>query len=148
MVSPKRSGGFTPRHIGDGPQAQMVHALLRSIDACAAIDPQLPAKLGMGDSLCRLTAVLLDPKLLHELAADLQRCQERAGRNAFDELLDDIRAHLDQPLRLSDLEARSQYSSRALQYAFRQRLGCTPRQWIRQQWLERVMEQLQQGDRR
>lgn len=115
VPSPRRSGGFAPWQISEGPQAQMVHALLRSIDASSAVNPQLPARLGMGDSLCRLAAVLLYPELLHESPGDLQRWQERAGRSAFDELLDFIRAHLDQPLRLSDLEARSHYSSRALQ---------------------------------
>lgn len=135
MVSPRRSGAFSPQQLGDGPQSQMVTALLRSLDACAAVHPQLPAKLCVGDSLCRVAAVLLYPELLHESPGDLQRWQERDGRSAFDNLLDYIRAHLDQPLRLSELEARSNYSSRALQYAFRQRLGCTPKEWIRQQRL-------------
>lgn len=147
IASPRRSAVFAPQQISTGPQAEAVHGLLRSIDAAAAIDPQLPARLGMGDSLCRLAAVLLYPALLHEQPVDQQRWLERDGRRAFNDLLDHIRANLDQPLRLSDLEARSHYSSRALHYAFRQRLDCTPRQWIRQQRLERAMEQLQQGDR-
>ncbi len=66
VPSPRRSGGFAPWQISEGPQAQMVHALLRSIDASSAVNPQLPARLGMGDSLCRLAAVLLYPELLHE----------------------------------------------------------------------------------
>ncbi len=35
--------------------------------------------------------------------------------------------NLDRPLRLSELEARSHYSSLALQYAFRELLGCLQR---------------------
>jgi transcriptional regulator GlxA family with amidase domain len=95
-----------------------------------------------------LVATMLQPALLvQEPARDLQRWRERDGRQAFDELIDYIRANLDQPLHLSELEARSHYSSRALQYAFRQRLGCTPRQWIREQRLERAMAQLELGGR-
>ena len=46
----------------------------------------------------------------------------------------------------SDLEARSHYSRRALQYAFPARLDCTPKQWIRRQRLNLAMEQLRQGE--
>ena len=62
--------------------------------------------------LCTLAgaAALLDPELLVVEPADLGRCWERDGRGSFDELIDYIRANLDQPLRLSDLEARSHYS--------------------------------------
>jgi len=84
---------------------------------------------------------------MEETAADRRRIHGRAGGSSFDELIDTIRANLDQPLRLSDLEARSHYSSCALQYAFRERLGCTPRQWIREQRLEKAMRQLEQGAR-
>ncbi|MFM9089939.1 MAG: hypothetical protein ACKOPT_17785, partial [Cyanobium sp.] len=66
---------------------------------------------------------------------------DRRSGAAFDELLDYIRAHLDQPLRLSDLEARSFYSRRALQYAFRDKLNTTPLQWIREQRLSRAVAQ-------
>ena len=141
-------GQFAPLSRPDGPEAQLVHGLLRTMNAAAGLDPRLPARLGCDDSLHRLVATMLQPALLvEEPARDLQRWRERDGSQAFDELIDYIRANLDQPLRLSELEARSHYSSRALQYAFRQRLGCTPRQWIREQRLERAMAQLEQGGR-
>jgi AraC-like DNA-binding protein len=126
-------------------QARQVHALLQHLDACLGCHPALPSQLGLDDVLLRMVLSWLQPQLLEEQPADSQRIRERAGRDSFDELIDYIRANLDQPLRLSDLEARSHYSSRALQYAFRERLGCTPRQWIRQQRLEKAMGQLQQG---
>jgi len=142
-----RFARFAPLSCPDGPQARMVHALLHAIDPAAGVNPRLPAQLGYDDSLHRLVATLLQPALVHQEPADLQRWRERDGRRAFDALLDYIGANLDQPLRLSDLEARSHYSSRALQYAFRERLGCTPKQWIRQQRLERALEQLQHSER-
>ena len=128
-------------------QARQVHALLQHLDACLGCHPSLPAQLGLDDVLLRMVVSWLQPQLLEEQPAEQQRIRERAGRDSFDDLIDYIRANLDQPLRLSDLEARSHYSSRALQYAFRERLGCTPRQWIRQQRLERAMAQLEQGGR-
>jgi AraC-like DNA-binding protein len=138
--------GFGPLEL-DSIQARQLHALLRHLDACVHFHSALPAQLGLDDVLLRLVVSWLQPQLLEEPAADQLRIRERAGSSCFDALIDYIRANLDQPLRLSDLEARSHYSSRALQYAFRERLGCTPRQWIRRQRLERAMEQLQQGDR-
>ena len=144
-ATPPRFAAFAPLTCPQGPQAQLLQSVLQAVDAAAAVHPRLPAQLGYDDTLHRLAATLLHPALLHEEASDLQRWRERDGRRAFDDLLDYIQAHLDQPLRLSDLEARSLYSSRALQYAFRQKLGCTPKQWIRQQRLERALEQLQQN---
>jgi AraC-like DNA-binding protein len=141
---PARFRGFSPRELG-GLQARQLHALMRHLDTCVQCHPGLPAQLGLDDLLLRLVVTWLQPQLLAESAAD-QWCHcARGGSSSFDGLIDYIRTNLDQPLRLSDLEARSHYSSRALQYAFRERLGCTPRQWIRQQRLERALEQLQQG---
>ena len=126
-------------------QARQLHALLQHLDTCLGSHPALPARLGLDDVLLRLVVSWLQPQLLEETAADRRRIHGRAGGSSFDELIDTIRANLDQPLRLSDLEARSHYSSRALQYAFREQLGCTPRQWIREQRLEQALAQLEQG---
>ena len=144
-ASPQAFSGFKPLGIPSGPSARLLHGQLQSINASTALDPQLAIQLGYDDILIRLIATLLNPALLHQDATDQLRWQERDGRAAFDELIDYIRANLDQPLRLSDLEARSHYSSRALQYAFRKRLGCSPKQWIREQRLEHAMQQVQQS---
>lgn len=130
------SGVFPVLHWPTGsPTAQMVRAQLRAIDQCVAVRPDLPRHLGLDDVIHRCVASWLKPQLLSEEPPDLQRWRERAGRGSFDELLDHIRANLHQPLRLSDLETRSHYSRRALQYAFKERLGCSPKQWIRDQRL-------------
>jgi AraC-like DNA-binding protein len=137
---------FSARELS-GVQARQLHALLHHLDSCLGCHPALPAQLGLDDLLLRLVVSWLQPQLLQERPGDRQRILERAGRSSFDELLDYMRANLDQPLRLSDLERRSHYSKRALQYAFRKKLGCTPHQWIRQQRLEKAMRQLEQGAR-
>lgn len=141
-LPPRWSVVFAPQALNTH-QAGPIHSLLHHIDACAAVDPSLPAQLGLDDVIHRMAAMLLDPSLRIDEPKDLQRCHERSGRNAFDALLDYIRANLDQPLRLSDLEARSHYSRRALQYAFREKLNTTPMQWIREQRLALAMARLQ-----
>ena len=128
--------------------AQGVHALIRHIDDCFSVGPLVAARLGLDDVLHRSAAALLEPELLTEEPADLLRHRERSGKDAFDELIDYIRANLAQPLRMSDLEARSHYSRRALQYTFRDRLGCSPKQWIREQRLTLALEQLQAEGKR
>jgi AraC-like DNA-binding protein len=99
------------------PQATVIQQLIRTIDACLAAGPQVAMRLGLDDQLQRTVASLLQPELLSEEPDDL--------------------------LRMSDLEARSHYSRRALQYAFQERLGCSPKQWIREQRLALALEQLQ-----
>jgi AraC-like DNA-binding protein len=134
---------FPLRHL----QASDVYSLislLQYINSCCSIDPQLPMCLGLEDVILRQVACWLQPDLLAAPLGQTSTPVNRRSRSAFDELLDYIRAHLDQPLRLSDLEARSFYSRRALQYAFREKLNTTPVQWIREQRLARAMEQLQE----
>ena len=58
-------------------------------------------------------------------------------------MLDFIKWNLAKPLNLTQLEMQSHYSRRALQYTFRERLGCTPLQWIRNQRLDLARLSLQ-----
>jgi AraC-like DNA-binding protein len=140
--------GSSPLSLPSGPQAQMVHHLLHTINASLTLHPEAANHLALDDTLHRAAAALLHPPLLSEEPADLERYRDTAGRTSFDDLIDYIRAHLDQPLRLTDLEARSHYSRRALQYAFRQRLNTTPKQWIREQRLALALEHLQRDGER
>lgn len=129
-------------------QGEAIHSLLRTIDACRAMGPAVASHLGLGDVIHRNAAALLQPAILQDDPADLLRYRDPDGRRSFDDLIDYIRAHLDQPLRLSDLEAQSHYSRRALQYAFRERLNSTPKQWIREQRLVLALEELRREPRR
>jgi transcriptional regulator GlxA family with amidase domain len=69
-------------------------------------------------------------------------------QETLDDLIAFIQANLDQPLNLAILENYTHYSKRALQYAFRQRLGCTVSQWIRSQRLDLAYQCLQQAETR
>lgn len=110
------------------------------------VDRRLPTQLALDDVLHRQGAVLLAPSLLEETPTDGERLRTRQGKSAFDDRLDCLRANLDQPPRLSDLEARSHDSRRSLQYAFRQKFSASPKQWIRQERLALAMERLRQED--
>lgn len=105
----------------------------------------LLSHLQVDDLIYRLLALLLFPRL----AALLE--EGRAGdpisrTRIFEQLLEWIHSHLDQPIQLSDLEQRSGYSRRHLQASFQQRFGCGPIQWIRRQRLEQARLALLQAD--
>jgi len=121
----------------------MLRQLIDQVDALLDLSPILLERLQLDDQIYRLMAALMVPKLTQQSAYDRLCCREREGRDAFDELIDYIKANLDQPLNLTVLESRSHYSRRALQYAFRERLGCTATQWIRQQRLDLARQLLE-----
>ena len=140
---PCEPGELPPLALAPGPQAQLIHRMLRTIDASLALGRSVAAHLAFDDVLHRTAATLLHPELLWAEPADLLCHRDgRAPRN-FDILIDYILANLDQPLTLSDLEARSHYSRRSLQYAFQEQLQCSPKQWIREQRLTVAMRKFQ-----
>jgi len=134
------------RSISDGQrptlQRGLRQLLLWSTDI-AAISQSLVDRLPVDELIHGLVAALLFEDLRREGPVERLQQRERTGRDGFDELLVYIRQHLDQPLNLSALEQRSFYSRRALQYAFRDRLGCTATQWIRMQRLDLAQRLLQ-----
>ncbi len=70
-----------------------------------------------------------------------------AGRDRrMGELIAHIEANLHGPLTLASLSARSGWSRRTLQYAFQERFGCGPMQWVRRQRLEAARRALEQAD--
>jgi AraC-like DNA-binding protein len=124
------------------PLARTLHCLLGSVDCCLDSAPRLARHLGFDDVILRSVASWLRPELLERDEGAAVR--ESGARDALDALIDYIRANLDQPLRLSDLEQRCHYSRRALEYAFRERFNTSPKQWIRAQRLLKAMELLRQ----
>lgn len=124
------------------PLARALHSLLRSIDTCLGSEPRLAAHLGFDDMILRGVAGWLRPELLEQDRGAAVR--ETGARDSLDSLINYIRANLDQPLLLSDLEKRCHYSRRALEYAFRERFNTSPKQWIRAQRLQKAIEQLRQ----
>lgn len=112
--------------------------LLFAIDQCSAA-PQMLDRSGLDDALHRLLVMLLQPEMF--LGDPVRPKPPR--RYQIDDVCDYILANLDQKLTLSDLEPISGLSSRVLQYAFRERFGCSPMQWVNDQRLEQVRALIQ-----
>ena len=95
----------------------------------------------LDDLLLRQIVAVLAPALL----AEPPLADPEPTSCVIDELVDWFHAHCHEPISLSELEQRSHYSRRSLQYAFKARFGCGPMQDLRRQrlWLARQrLEQL------
>ena len=95
----------------------------------------VPDLLRLDDLLVRQIVEVLAPALF----ADRTAPDPEISDCAIDTLVDWIHAHCHEPISLSDLEERSHYSRRSLQYTFKARFGCGPMQYLRRQrlWLAR-----------
>lgn len=120
-------------------QASLLDMLSVSLRGFAALMDANAAVLGtlaLDQHLLGLIAVLAVADGSQESGGDSPLRPHGSARDAVDDLISYIKANLDQPLNLTVLQNRSHYSRRALQYAFRERLGCTVTQWIRAQRLD------------
>jgi AraC-like DNA-binding protein len=124
---------------------EVLHHLLSSASELASSHPILLTRLGILNQLSLLTALLASPSLRHPLVADSSESNDEGVNGAIDELTAYMLTHLGEPLNLSQLEKHSHYSRRSLQYAFREKFGCTITQWIRSQRLDLAYEQLKSG---
>jgi AraC-like DNA-binding protein len=102
--------------------------------------PELVPMLGLDDLFDRWVVALLAPATVRQqLVAQTAQAPSRA---ALDTVCAHVLANLERPIRLSDLEDVSGQSRRALQYAFRRHLDCTPLQWVMQQRLALASKRL------
>lgn len=128
--------------------SRAMHASLREVLAMASQlieqSEDLLERLELDLLIYRLLAALVVPELRESDALGRLRSRQREGGDRFEELIAYLEEHLHEPLSLHQLEAMSHYSRRALQYAFLERLGCSPTQWIRSKRLERARRELQQ----
>jgi AraC-like DNA-binding protein len=102
----------------------------------------VPESLRLDDLLLRQIVDLLASGLLAESAAP----EPSEMDAAIDNLIDWMHAHRHEPISLTELEQRSHYSRRYLQYAFKARFGCGPMQYLRRQRLWRARRRLAQAD--
>jgi AraC-like DNA-binding protein len=130
---------------GSAREPSLPRSLLQSlhlVDSLLSPQGTVPAALRLDDLICRQLVLMLCPELMgDELGAG--RAPLSAG---FDLLLEWLSSRVTEPLSLSEMEARSGYSRRALQRAFQQRFGCGPMQWLRRRRLELALEQLSRAD--
>lgn len=104
-------------------------ALIDQAVALTAAPP--PAALALDDLILRSIALMLAPDCTAPATAG-----SRSLAQAVDLAMARIRANLERPISLTDIEQQVGYGRRALQMGFRQRVGCGPMQWLRRQRLE------------
>jgi AraC-like DNA-binding protein len=119
--------------------------LLRLTSELVREQPGLFSRLGIAKQLCLLTALLASPEVSASLAKDQALPRQGGVADAIDDLIVYMQNNLSEPLNLTILERYSHYSRRALQYAFRQRFGCTITQWLRAHRLDLAHELLQRA---
>lgn len=135
---------WTPFFQDDGtPLHEVLRQEMVLADRLAVYGHGLLTRLQVDDRIYRLMAAMLLPEVREECPLDRLTQKHHKGRDTFDELIDYIRLNLSGPLNLTMLEEHSHYSRRTLQYAFRERLGCTATQWIRSQRLDLARQHLQ-----
>jgi AraC-like DNA-binding protein len=127
---------------------QHLHELL--MQTLALIDSAMQAlgdvnqMMRLDDLIKRLMVMLLVPDLF-EIGSPPSPSLASSSGFPHGDLIDWVMANLDQPISLTDMEQRSCYSRRSLQYTFKQHYGCGPMQWLRQQRLEKAMRLLQES---
>lgn len=97
--------------------------------------------LGFEDLFYRWSVMVLAP----ELFISDSRAHSAVSISKLDRLCEYMRANLTKPLTLTDLEALSELSGRALQLQFLKRFGCSPMAWLRNQRLYAAQDRLLQN---
>ncbi|NQW83276.1 MAG: AraC family transcriptional regulator [Alcaligenaceae bacterium] len=103
-------------------------------------EPDLLEFSGLDDCFYRQIAVMMQPKLFLE-QFDVKPDRGFARRK-LDHVCQHILSRLNQPLSLTSLEQVGRMSKRSLHYAFQDRFGVTPMQWVRQERLTLARSQL------
>ena len=114
---------------------------LPAIHQIAQLGPSYLEAFLLHEQIHRLIAALVFPELRN--GHSVRDSEPASGDRRLDRLLDYITLHLAESLPLSVLEAQSHYSRRSLHYAFQERFGCSPMQWIRQQRMQVALQRLQ-----
>ena len=132
-----------PQRPADRERATSLRELLRFCETTPPVSQRHLALTGLGQVIQRTVLLLLCGDLILQARRDDEAPVGSKAR-IIDDLITWIRANLDQPIQLQDLEARSGYSQRSLRNAFHERFGCAPVQWIRRQRLQGVRQRLLQ----
>jgi len=125
-------------HDCDPLQPRSLLQSLHLVDSLIGPRGTLPAALRLDDLICRQLVLMLCPELSAE-EAEAGMAPSSAG---FERLLEWPSSQMAEPISLSQLEARSGYSRRALQRRFQRRFGCGPMQWLRRRRLELALKRL------
>lgn len=93
--------------------------------------------LGVDDMIYRWITVALESAEHPE-----NQGMKGSAASSLDPVCDLIRSTHDRPLTLSEMEEASCLSARALQYAFKERFGCSPMEWQRRERMLTAQQRL------
>lgn len=116
---------------------------------CTTVDahvrqPAVLMMMGIDDAFYRTIAMALAPEQL--LPSVLETVAADDDDDRVRRVCDHIKAHISEPLGLTNLEQVFGRGARSLQMAFLKRLGVSPTRWIRDQRLELARERLESAD--
>lgn len=126
-----------PMHSGQVRFDHLFSTICRTIDDCGMQSALLHA-LGFDDLFYRSVVTMAFPELL----AQHSTATSAAALTPLNRVCDYIDAHLSEAIYLTELEAVAGLGTRALQYAFMRRFGCSPTAWIRQRRLQLAHQRL------
>ena len=140
----------TPRMLGPDTSinSELVLQLRRTVqmlDAPGLQGSTLLEALRLDELIYRILAELVSTEVNanpEPVTAD-PPCHQPMRDQILEDLIEWINVNLHRPIGLTELEQRSAYSRRSLQYTFKRRFGCSPMHWIRHQRLQRALWQLQ-----
>lgn len=122
---------------------QVLRQLMPMMDLYAD-QPSVLVSLGLQDAMYRLAVSLLRPDLVESTQSQTNELEPLLPkRRLVDMACDQMMDNLDQVVSITELAITCGVSVRALQYAFQQRLGCTPKEWLQRQRLMRAQAMLQ-----
>lgn len=124
---------FSPGNHPEKTLLQQFKSLVALLDCVMDRHGRLLVPFPIGDLLAARIVALLVPDLVCNEAALKYDFRDGRADPRFDELIDYIRAHLNQPLSLTDLSIHSGLSRSQLAQAFRYYFGCSTMTWIQQE---------------
>ncbi len=130
-----------PLHVAGAPLASAARHLGALIDL-HGLDAQVLHQMGMQDFIYRH----LVPLFPRRPAATPRATPRAHKRRAIDRVCSAALADLSRPITLTDMATQAHMSVRALQYAFQERFGLSPLDWLRQRRLALAHQRLLRGD--
>lgn len=130
-VLPLQLGGYS----FDGVFLQLCKMIDANVNQLHALE-----MLKIDDVFYRNIVAMLCPQVL---ALEHQPVKGSVSYKLLDHVCQYVSANLDQPVSLSDMEHVSGLSARMLQNAFKERFGCSPMEWLRNERLNLVHHRLQ-----
>jgi AraC-like DNA-binding protein len=131
-----------PLHVAGAPLATAARHLGALIDL-HGLDAHVLHQLGLQDFIYRHLVPLFQRGNATPPPHDLPRTHKR---RAIDRVCGAALADLSRPITLTEMATQAHMSVRALQYAFQERFGMSPLDWLRQQRLALAHQRLLRGD--